>query len=763
MTFWRDFNFDSLPEFDVIRGGRGCYYINGDFAVDIEVTSFYVNGIKRAYPYIATVNLAGNIIYCRYLSDLAEIFQRLKERYVLTVRKRLIMFIHNLSYEFQFFRDICNFCEVFARQRLKPLKAFDSFSGIEFRCSYSVSGLSLANLAQNLQSVKIEKLSGKEFDYEKMRHSETPLTEQEMKYTEYDVLILHYWIVEEIAKNGGKITKIPLTQTGYIRRECREYIFGKCSRGIYHNMISKYTPDADMFITLHRAFMGGDTHGNYLHVRQLLHDVTSFDFASSYPAVMVKCKFPRKFTKIQILNRQMFDNLISKKACLFKCSFEKVKAIRHHHTLSLSKCDTIIQKTKKIDNGRVIYGEKVTTYFTDIDFKDFCNFYEYENMRIIEFYYSEYQYLPTPFVEYILELFKNKTELKDLNDELSQALYLKSKQSINGLYGMCVTNIVNDEIPFYGSDEGWIDPNPIDFEKMTEDGIAEYQKKQTEKEYNDIVSALDEYRENRNSFLLYQWGVWVTAWARHFLRDTIAKIEDNSPEIDGFCYADTDSTKILDVDIHNKIFEEYNKQNEKDMLAAMEYHELPLDSYKAKTKKGKIKTLGAWEFDGHYNAFKTLGAKRYMYYSRKYPLVAISQPKHGGKLKHAKYGKWYDGGYNLVVAGLNKKTALPYIIDNGGFGFFKKGMYIPPDYTGKATHTYIDDEYTCEMTDYLGNTSMCHQRHYIHLEKQEYSLGMTKLFEDFEEFLNGYTISGQPYEHTNRLLRTGNYRKLVIA
>lgn len=762
MIFWRDFDFDSLPDFDVLRGGRGCYYINGDFAVDIEVTSFYVNSIKRAYPYIATVNLAGNIIYCRYLSDLAEIFQRLKERYVLTGRKRLIMFVHNLSYEFQFFRDICNFIEVFARQRLKPLKAFDTFSGIEFRCSYSVSGLSLANLAKNLQSVKMSKLSGDDYDYNKIRHSKTPLTEQELKYTEYDVLILHYWIIEEIAKNGGKITKIPLTQTGYIRRECREYIFGKCSRGIYHNMISKYTPDADMFITLHRAFMGGDTHGNYLHVRQVLHDVTSFDFASSYPAVMVKCQFPRQFTKIKILNRQMFDNLISKKACLFKCSFKRVKAIRHHHTLSLSKCDTINRQTKQIDNGRIVYGEDIITYFTDIDFKDFCNFYEYDSMCIYDFYYSDYKYLPTPFIEYILELFKNKTTLKDLDDDLSQALYLKSKQSINGLYGMCVTNIVNSDVPFYGSNDGWIDPNPIDITNMTVEQYAQYQKDLAQKEYDDIVTALDDYRDNRNSFLLYQWGVWVTAWARHFLRDTIAKIEDNSIDVDSFCYCDTDSNKILDAIQHKQIFDDYNKQNDIDMQAAMTYHDLPLDAYKAKTQKGVIKTLGAWEFDGHYQAFKTLGAKRYMYYSRKYPLVAISQPKHGGKLKHAKYGKWYDGGYNLTVAGLNKKRALPYILDNGGFGFFKKGMYIPANHTGKATHTYIDDSYTCELVDYLGNIDVCHQTHYIHLEQQEYSLGFSKLFDDFEEFVNGYTVSGQPYEHVNRLLRTGTYGRMIV-
>lgn len=770
MIYWREFDFDSLPDADIVQGSRQTYYINGDFAVDIEVTSFYDNGIKRAYPYIMMIDLCGNILYCRYLSDLAEIFQRVKERYKLTARKRIIMFVHNLSYEFQFFRDICRFVEVFARSRLKPLKAFDCFSCIEFRCSYSVSGLSLANLAKNLQTADIKKLNGDDFDYAKLRHSETPLTPLEMEYCEHDVLILHYWILEEIAKNSGKITKIPLTQTGYIRRDCREYIFSKCNRGIYRGMIQKYTPDADMFIDLHKAFSGGDTHGNYLHVRQILHGVTSFDFASCYPAVMVKCKFPRCFRKIKVLNREMFDNLISKKACFFKCSFERVKAKRHHHTLSLSKCDTIVQRTKKLDNGRVVEGELITTYFTDIDFKDFCEYYEYYNMRIIDFYYSDYQYLPTPFVEYILELFKNKTELKGLKDDLSQALYLKSKQSINGLYGMCVTNIVNDLIEFLPDTlEGWKTDDTPDFSQLSRDEIAEYFKQKQQTDYDNIVTSLDQYRNNNNSFLLYQWGVWVTSWARHFLRSTIAAVDDDSAEIDDFCYCDTDSIKILHAERHKHIIDNYNKQNDADMQAAMKYHELPLDAYKAKTRKGAIKTLGAWECDGVYSAFKTLGAKRYMYFERKHDLPKIVKrcscdDTTKRTLKRPKYGKrWYDGGYNLVVAGLNKKKALPYILDNGGFKFFAKGMYIPRGHTGKATHTYIDDSYTREMVDYLGNKSTCHQMHYIHLEEQDYDLGGSKIFADFEEFLNGYTISGMAYEHKNRLLRTGAYNNIMMG
>lgn len=732
MIYWTDFDFDTLPDLETVRQGRKQqYYLNGDFAVDIETSSFYVDGIKRAYPYIMMCNLCGHIVYCRYLTDLAQIFQKLKQRYKLTDRKRLIMFVHNLSYEFQFFRDICNFVDVFARSRLKPLKCMDSYSCIEFHCSYSISGLSLTNLAENLKT-NIQKLSGDDFDYKKIRHSETPLTDMELKYCEHDVLILHYWILEEIAKNGGSIAKIPLTQTGYVRRECREYILNRCDRTIYKNMIKRCTPDTECFCCLHKAFAGGDTHANYLHVRHVVENVHSFDFASSYPAVMVKCKFPRKFLKLKILNRETFENLLKSKACLFKCSFEHIRAKRHHHTLSLSKCDTIMSNTKVIDNGRIVKADYVTTYFTDVDFKDFCEFYEYENMRMIEFYYSDYQYLPTPFIEYILELFKNKTELKGLTGELNEALYMKSKQAINGLYGMCVTNIVNVNAEFDNNE--WIEPPELT----------------AEQEQQEITDILDEYKNNYGSFLLYQWGVWVTAWARHFLRETIMKIEDNSPDLDGFVYCDTDSIKITDWEIHKPIIDDYNRQNEIDMINAMKYHELPLDGFKAKTKKGKVKVLGAWETDGEYQYFKTLGAKRYMYFSCD---IATEKGVHNTRLKLDKFShKWYDARYHITNAGLNKKKALPYIISHGGFDFFRKGMYIPPEHTGKSTHAYIDDYFSCDLVDYLGNVSHCEQTHYIHLQEQEYRLNIQKLF---EEFLDGVTVSGQPYQHKRKILRTG--------
>ena len=109
-----------------------------------------------------------------------------------------------------------------------------------------------------------------------------------------------------------------------------------------------------------------------------------------------------------------------------------------------------------------------------------------------------------------------------------------------------------------------------------------------------------------------------------------------------------------------------------------------------------------------------------------------------------------DENYHIVVSGLNRKKATPYIIANGGFSFFKKNMYIPPEHTGKSTHSYIDDYYSIDLVDYMGITSHCEQTHYIHLEEQEYNLSIHKLF---EKYLDGEDEAGQNYENDRKVLR----------
>ena len=86
--------------------------------------------------------------------------------------------------------------------------------------------------------------------------------------------------------NYGDITKIPLTQTGKVRRYVRESTL----KDDYKYMIRKLELNTMEYLQLRKAFQGGFTHANPMYVLQECEDVTSYDFTSSYPTVMVSEK-----------------------------------------------------------------------------------------------------------------------------------------------------------------------------------------------------------------------------------------------------------------------------------------------------------------------------------------------------------------------------------------------------------------------------------------------------------------------------------------
>ena len=122
-----------------------------------------------------------------------------------------------------------------------------------------------------------------------------------------------------------------------------------------------------------------------------------------------------------------------------------------------------------------------------------------------------------------------KTTLKDV--EGKEELYMQSKQFLNSLFGMCVTDIILPDISFKNND--W------------------YRKEQTT---DSVQSKLDEIQSHFfKNFLAYQWGVWVTAYARRELM--LAVNHCGSDE----AYHDTDSCKTLNWKQYKK--EYFDKQN----------------------------------------------------------------------------------------------------------------------------------------------------------------------------------------------------------
>ena len=665
---------------DIIKSKDKIYY-NLAMSFDIETSSFYEdkNGVvytnddyrklkhtvkadKKAIMYIWQFAIEDNVIigrswndflyFCKKLYD----FLNLKERYI-------VVYVHNLSYEFQFICKWFTWIDIFADSERKPIKATTD-SHFIFKCSYRLSGYSLEVLANNLKSHNIKKMVG-DLDYNLIRNSKTPLSDEELKYCENDVLIVTSYIDEQINEYGN-IEKIPLTQTGKVRRYVRKQCFQNKE---YQYFIKELTIEKPEYLMLKNAFMGGFTHCNAMHTQKICYNVTSYDFTSSYPTVLISEKYPMsKGKEVFIKNENELLNLIKNYCVLVDLQFTNIKtSFMYEQIISYSKCRNV--KNPLINNGRIVQADTLTISCTDVDFLNIRDFYKWDSMKIGLCYIYKKDYLPKEFIKTILHLYKSKTELKGVDGK--EVEYLHSKELLNSLYGMCVTSIVHDKFNFDGTQ--W-----------------------TNQEGN-LEEELQNYNTDKNRFLFYQWGVWCTAYARNNLYTAIRECKED------YIYSDTDSVKIFNADSHKKYFDAYNKWIVQKLEKCLKYHNIPLEYISPKTIKGETKTLGVWDFDGFYTDFKTLGAKRYIF--RK------------------------DNKLSITVCGLSKKSGKEFIeSQKKPFIFFNDGMFIDCDHTGKMTHTYIDKEIENTVSDYLGNVAYYHEKSYIHLEKTDYLLSLSDMY-----------------------------------
>lgn len=687
------FYFSEFPmrhyNFDVVikkTKKQEVEYYNTAFSFDIETTSFYYDKgcsvipkpnetekyNKCAVMYIWQFGIADDVYYGRTWEDFRIFLEILKKYFNLDNNRKIIIYVHNLAYEFQFLRKEFNITNMFARQERKPIH-FTLNEFFEFKCSFMLSCSSLETVAKNLTTVKINKKVG-DLNYRLYRNSNTPLTEEELNYCEYDIKILQHYITEEIALNGGNILNIPLTKTGYVRRFCRDAL-KEDNYKKYRLFIKDNSPETEEFILLNKIFQGGYTHANCNYVGLTLEDVSSIDFTSSYPAVMIRHKFPmRKFKKIDIVDFNTFNNFINKFPCIFEVMFTNLKAKTSHHIIQRAKCSVCVNGV--FDNGRIMQADKIITYCNDVDFKCIEEFYTFDSITIKNFWYSKYEYLPQKLIECILKLYNDKTVLKGVAG--SEKEYLIKKGMLNSTYGMCVTNPCNDEILYNGE---W------------------------QKDRKSIDECMKDNKYNYNQFLLYSWGVWVTSWARYELFDGIKNINED------VIYSDTDSIKFLNFEKHKDYIENYNKRVAKELKQCCDFYNIDFELTQPE-KDNKKYPLGVWDIEKSYSKFKTLGAKRYCY-------------------------QYSDGSVNLTVSGVNKKYAVPYMLkvcDNNidkFFDMFNVNLKIPKGHTGKLTHTYIDDEINVTLIDYQGNSEEQNIKSCIHLEEVDFTMQMSTEFISF--------------------------------
>ena len=645
-------------------------------AFDIETTSTIIDGNKHAFMYVWMLGINGYCVVGRYWDDFIWCLDRLSEYLNLGDNVFLPIYVHNLSYEFQFIKDRFKWDKVFALEKRK-VNYCRTITGVEFRCSYQLSGYSLSNIGKNLQKYKIDKMVG-DLDYAKVRTCKTTLTKKELGYCIHDVLVVMAYIQECIEQENG-IQNIPMTKTGYVRRYVKRECLGtsKHRNEQYRNFIHNLTLTADEYKQLRRAFQGGFTHANAMHSNVILKDVESYDFTSSYPAVMLTEKFPMsKGQMVELKTKEEFERNLELYCCLFDVTFINIRSKElFEDYISRSHCVNV--KGEVLNNGRIVEAETLTTTITEQDYMIIKRMYKWDDMLVGNFRRYKKGYLPREFVDAILKLYEDKTQLKDVEGRETE--YMFAKANLNSLYGMTVTDIVRDEITYSNN---------------------EWQKNEP-----DLNKAIKKYNNSRARFMFYPWGVWVTAYARVNLWTGIIAVQND------YVYSDTDSIKILNGDKHRDYINRYNNMINYKIDKAMTYYNFPINRTRPKTIKGIPKPIGVWDYEGHYIKFKTLGAKRYMWMDDKKRMT-------------------------MTVAGLSKSIGLKYLqfVDVSNKTIFDKfctDMYIPKKWTGKMIHTYIDEPTEAVVTDYQGNTVNCSELSSLYMEDAEYTLSISEQYANF--------------------------------
>lgn len=418
----------------IVKNNKRVLFFNCPCAFDIETSSFYEDGEKRACMYLWAFGINGLTVHGRTWSEFENLCQQLHEHLTLSSEKRLVCYVHNLAYEFQFMRKRFKWENVFSLRERKPIYALTSL-GIEFRCSYLLSGYSLEKLGDQLQRYTCKKAVG-DLNYDLIRHSGTPITETELNYQYQDVNVVMAYIQECIENEGNNITYIPLTKTGYVRRYCRNACLysgphHKPNRS-YKIIMKSLTLTPEVYEMLKRAFQGGFTHASAFASGRLQEDVTSYDFTSSYPSVMVAEQFPMSAPEfVEIENEEQFNENLRLYCCLFDVEFTGLKPkLFYDHPLSRWKCYRV--QGVQEDNGRIVKADYLLTTITEQDYFVLRDFYTWDNMRIGRFYRFKRGYLPTSFVKAILKLYEDKTTLKGVKGKEQE--YMHSKEMLNSCY-----------------------------------------------------------------------------------------------------------------------------------------------------------------------------------------------------------------------------------------------------------------------------------------------------------------------------------------
>lgn len=537
-----------------------------------------------------------------------ELFEALRK--IETVNKlaadgvHCIIYIHNASYDLSYLKDW--FFRYYDTSTFKML-ATSNHHYITFeigpwivRCSYKLSNRSLAKWGKDL-GIKDRKRTGL-IDYNVRRYQDTKLTKRDWVYMFYDVIALEECVLEEMRIEHDNLNSIPLTSTGYVRRDTRKQAAADKKN---REEFKRTRLDRPTYANCRTSFAGGLTHGNRFFAGKTVRGVIRHrDFRSDYPSqIRVSTRCPRGKWNLLYewrpsLPEFTWERVDSLKGeyCLLITAIVEDLQLRPGVTLPYAQESKFAFAAREdyvadiVDNGRLIRTKGRTTItMTEIDWDILRRQYDMKTtiVKVVYAIAGRYpQYLMDVTDQYYRGKYEYKQKVKKLRasgapDELirdAEASLAKSKARLNSIYGMCATDVVRISFTMNPATAEWT---------------------HTELTASVIEDALDQYYSKRSSFAEYQHGIYVTALARAELMEYVELIGYKN-----FLYADTDSIFYISTPEIEERIEQRNKEKYDNAIALGAYIEVD----------GKKITYDAFDLeDEAITAFRFLHAKAYAY------------------------------------------------------------------------------------------------------------------------------------------------------
>lgn len=515
-------------------------------------------------------------VYGRKPSELIDLLIKLSEHYELSDTKKIIIYIHNAAYDFSYLK--------LYLMKLDPtldVLAIDNHSvltidmiGFRIICSYKLTNLSLAVLSDKYAQKYIKAVG--EIDYSLIRYQDSELTDNDWLYMFSDVASQYDGVKQYLLMNNYKFcADAPFTSTGFVRVACR-----KASRADdnWRSQFEAMELDLEQYRLCRQAFMGGicicsflysgvtirtlagkcryqNTNGDQVIIENSL-GLGHKDFTSSYPARQCLDSMPtgKPMNYGEIKSRAEFERLMKKYHCVFMLQMEDVDIKRGVTAPYIPSSKCLAPKGILKINGKVVKAKSLTIAVTEIDYKWIRRQYIAKKVRIFNMICFKRGKMPKWLKSEIMYYFTNKCTLKDTEP----VLYAKSKNLLNGIYGMTATSIIRPEYKICLQADDKHKAGEI-YHYIADDIDAA-----------DSV-ALRKYYKSHNSFMPYQYSLYTTAHARDALMTMIEAsgdgdgyIDKDNPENDdltevykNFLYCDTDSVFYIKTPENEKRMKDY--------------------------------------------------------------------------------------------------------------------------------------------------------------------------------------------------------------